>query len=103
MAVFGVDEKVATPGQRAIALALGGVVSLLMTLSVFRTTALVEVVLRGFRKKHPGHPYALAHRALVGRSLRSISANCYMAFVPLGVTIAFFLLACLAWRQAVAP
>lgn len=98
VAVFGADEKVATPGQRAIALALGGVVSLIMALSVQRTTALVERVLDDFREVYPTHPYAQAHKTLQGKRVRSISANLHVTAVPWVVTFAFLLLAVLAAR-----
>jgi hypothetical protein len=100
VAVFGAEQKVATPGQRTIALALGGVVSLLMTLSVLRTTALVENVLSRFRAKHTEHPYTKAHADLSGKWAVNVSANRYLALVPLGVTVAFFWLALLAGRTS---
>ena len=100
VAVFGAEQKVATPSQRTIALALGGAVSLLMTLSVLRTTALVENVLCRFRSKRTEHPYTKAHKELSGKWPVSVSANWYLALVPLGITVAFFWLAFLAGRTS---
>jgi len=96
VAVFGSDRI--APTHRAIALVLGGLVSLVMALSVLRTTALVEEVLCCFRAKHPNHPYSLAHNALKTRWWVSFSANACISLLPWGVTVAFFWLAFSAWR-----
>jgi cytochrome c biogenesis protein CcdA len=96
VAVFGSDKIAAT--HRAIALILGGMVSLVMALSVLRTTALVEQVLRSFRDKHPDHPYSLAHNVLETRWWVKFSANTYISLLPWGITLAFFWLAFSAWR-----
>ena len=98
VAVFGAERTAATSGSEPSPWPWGGVVSILMTLSVLRTTALVENVLRRFREKHDEHPYSLAHADLDGKWLVNFSANWYLALVPLGVTIAFFWLAWLAGR-----
>ena len=100
VAVFGVDASKVSHAQRAIALALGGVVSFFVALSVLRTTALVENVLTAFRVKYPNHPYTQAHKSLSKRWLLKVSAYKYAAVLPWGVTIAFFALALLTWRTA---
>jgi hypothetical protein len=98
VAVFGSDKV--QPAHRAIALVLGGMVSLIMALSVLRTTALVEQILCSFRAKYPNHPYSLAHDALKTRRLVNVSANTYISWLPWGVTVAFFWLAFSTWRAA---
>ena len=98
VATFGVDAQKISHAQRAIALALGGLVSFFMALSVLRTTALVENILSAFRQRYPDHPYTRAHESLKNRRLLNVSANKYIAVLPWGVTVAFFVLALLAWR-----
>jgi hypothetical protein len=63
-----------------------------------RTTSLVELVLHEFRDRHPHHAYSVAYRRLAKTTLRSISANVFIASLPWIVTVAFFVLAYLAWR-----
>jgi hypothetical protein len=95
VAVFGAEPDTMPGHMRALAFALGGVISLFMSLSVLRTTILVEHVLRAFRSKYAQHPYSKAYSAFDGIPLLKVSANWYTAALPLIVTFAF---AWLSWQ-----
>ncbi|PSS49416.1 hypothetical protein [Pseudomonas sp. BBP2017] len=89
VAAFNLDDG----QQRAIALAFGGMFSLAISLSVLRTMSLVEDVLIQFRKQHKEHPYTVAFEHLSEKPVIKVSANKYIAALPLIATAAFIVLA----------
>lgn len=89
VAVFGAEADVVSDEMRAMAFFLGALISALMTLSVWRTTLLVEHVLRRFRHLNEKHPYTLAYLHLDKKPFPLwVSANWILFCMPLVVTAA---------------